>query len=64
MFKPKDFMFEPGEALIYNNNAYYFFLGSLKISGLPYENYLQDIFLSLWDEKYIFGSNTKVTKTK
>jgi hypothetical protein len=22
MFKPKDFMFEPGEALIYNNNAY------------------------------------------
>ena len=40
-----DFLFEPGEALIYNNSAY-FFLGLIieKITEMSYEDYLQEQF--------------------
>ncbi|GMN04718.1 hypothetical protein MTsPCn5_01060 [Croceitalea sp. MTPC5] len=40
----KDFLFEPGEALIYNNSAY-FFLGLIieKVTGKSYEAYLKDV---------------------
>ncbi|MFT5253977.1 MAG: CubicO group peptidase (beta-lactamase class C family) [Flavobacteriales bacterium] len=66
MFKPKDFMFEPGEALIYNNNAYSY-LGLIieKVTGQSYEDYLKETFFKpLGMKSTSFGSNTKVTKNK
>ena len=66
MFKPKDFMFEPGEALIYNNNAYSY-LGLIieKVTGQPYEEYLKETFFKPLDmNSTSFGSNINVTKNK
>jgi CubicO group peptidase (beta-lactamase class C family) len=66
MFKPKDFMFEPGEALIYNNNAYSY-LGLIieKITGQSYEDYLKETFFKpLGMNSTSFGSNIIVTKNK
>jgi CubicO group peptidase (beta-lactamase class C family) len=66
MFKPKDFMFEPGEALIYNNNAYSY-LGLIieKVTGQSYEEYLKETFFKPLDmNSTSFGSNIKVTKNK
>lgn len=66
MFKPKDFMFEPGEALIYNNNAYSF-LGLIieKVTGQSYDDYLKEIFFKpLGMNSTFFGSNIIVTKNK
>jgi CubicO group peptidase (beta-lactamase class C family) len=66
MFKPKDFMFEPGEALIYNNNAYSY-LGLIieKVTGQSYEDYLKEIFFKpLGMNSTSFGSNIEVTKNK
>ncbi len=47
LVESKDFLFEPGEALIYNNSAY-FFLGLIieEVSGKTYEEYLQEQFFS------------------
>jgi CubicO group peptidase (beta-lactamase class C family) len=66
MFKPKDFMFEPGEALIYNNNAYSY-LGLIieKVTGQSYDDYLKEIFFKPLDmNNTSFGSNIEVTKNK
>jgi CubicO group peptidase (beta-lactamase class C family) len=65
-FKPKDFMFEPGEAQIYNNNAYSF-LGLIieKITGQAYDDYLKETFFKpLGMYSTSFGSNTEVTNNK
>ena len=45
LVEQNDFLFEPGEALIYNNSAY-FFLGLIieRISGKSYEEYLNEQF--------------------
>ena len=46
----KDFLFEPGEALIYNNSAY-FFLGLIieKVSQKSYAEYLNEKFFEPLD---------------
>jgi CubicO group peptidase (beta-lactamase class C family) len=66
LVEPKDFLHEPGEALIYNNTAFVF-LGLIieKVTGKPYEDYLQETFfdpLNMSNTSYT--SNTKVTKNK
>jgi CubicO group peptidase (beta-lactamase class C family) len=66
MFKPKDFMFEPGEALIYNNYAYAY-LGLIieKVTGQSYEDYLKETFFKpLGMNSTSYGSNIEVTKNK
>lgn len=66
LVEEKDFLFEPGEALIYNNSAY-FFLGLIieKISGKSYEEYLSEQFFEPlgMDDSY-YCSTTKVVKNK
>lgn len=62
----KDFLFEPGEALIYNNSAY-FFLGLIieKVTGKTYEEYIKKIIfepLGLKNTQYC--STSKVVKNK
>jgi CubicO group peptidase (beta-lactamase class C family) len=66
LVESKDFMFEPGEALIYNNSGY-FFLGLIieKVSGQSYEEYLQETFfdpLAMTSTSY--SSNSAITKNK
>jgi CubicO group peptidase (beta-lactamase class C family) len=66
LVEPKDFLFEPGEAMIYNNSAFVF-LGLIieKVSGQTYEDYLKETFfdpLGLHNTSY--SSNTKVIKNK
>ncbi len=61
-----DFLFEPGEALIYNNIAY-FFLGLIieKITGEKYEEYLKETFFEpLGMDHTYYCSTTKVVKNK
>lgn len=62
----KDFMFEPGEALIYNNSAY-FFLGLIieKVTGETYAKYLKDtFFVPLGMNNTSYSSISEVTKNK
>jgi CubicO group peptidase (beta-lactamase class C family) len=66
LVETKDFIFEPGEALIYNNSAY-FFLGLIieKVTGQIYEEFLKDTFfdpLGMTNTSYC--STSKVTKNK
>jgi CubicO group peptidase (beta-lactamase class C family) len=66
LVEPKDFLHEPGEAMIYNNTAFVF-LGLIieKVTEKPYEDYLQETFfdpLNMSNTSYT--SNTKVTKKK
>jgi CubicO group peptidase (beta-lactamase class C family) len=66
LVEPKDFLHEPGEALIYNNTAFVF-LGLIieKVTGKPYEDYLQEVFFDPLDmSNTSYTSNTKVTKNK
>ena len=66
ILETKDFLFEPGEALIYNNSAY-FFLGLIieKVSGKTYEEYLKEvIFDPLGMENTYYCSTRKVIKNK
>jgi CubicO group peptidase (beta-lactamase class C family) len=66
MWKPKDFMFEPGEALIYNSFAYVF-LGLIieKVTGQSYEDYLKETFFKpLGMNSTSYGSHSEVTKNK
>ncbi|TXD50463.1 MULTISPECIES: serine hydrolase domain-containing protein [unclassified Polaribacter] len=66
LIETKEFMFEPDEALIYNNSAY-FFLGLIieKITGQTYEAYLKEMFFSpLGMNATSYSSNTKITKNK
>jgi CubicO group peptidase (beta-lactamase class C family) len=62
----KEFLHEPGEALIYNNVAFVF-LGLIieKVTGQTYEDYLKAAFFDpLEMHSTSFGSNTKVVKNK
>jgi CubicO group peptidase (beta-lactamase class C family) len=66
ILETKDFLFEPGEALIYNNSAY-FFLGLIieKVTGKTYEEYLKEvIFNPLGMKNTQYCSNSKVVKNK
>lgn len=66
MMEGEDFLFEPGEALIYNNSAY-FFLGLIieKVSEQSYEEYLQRvIFEPLGMSNTHYCSTTEVVKNK
>ncbi len=61
-----DFLFEPNEALIYNNSAY-FFLGLIieKVSKQSYEEFLnQELFEPLGMNNTNYCSNSKVVKNK
>jgi len=66
LVESKDFMFEPGEALIYNNSAY-FFLGLIieKVTGQTYVEYLEDTFFEpLGMDNTSYCSTSEVTKNK
>lgn len=66
LVESKDFMFEPGEALIYNNSAY-FFLGLIieKVTGQSYTEYLEDTFFKpLGMDNTSYCSTSVVTKDK
>jgi CubicO group peptidase (beta-lactamase class C family) len=66
LIQPKGFMFEPGEAMIYNNNAYAY-LGLIieKISEQSYEEFLKATFFEpLGMSSTSYGSNTEVIKNK
>lgn len=62
----KEYLFEPGEALIYNNSGY-FFLGLIieKVSGKSYEEYLHEQFFEpLGMNNTYYCSTSKVIKNK
>ena len=66
MVEQEQFLFEPGEAMIYNNSAY-FFLGLIieKVSGMPYEDYLRKtIFEPLGMENTFYCSSSAVQKNR
>ena len=66
IIETKDFLFEPGEALIYNNSAY-FFLGLIieKVAEKTYEEYLDEvIFKPLGMHNTYYCSNSNVIKNK
>lgn len=66
LVEQKDFLFEPNEALIYNNSAY-FFLGLIieKVTGQDYETFLkQEIFDPLGMSNTSYCSNTNVVNNK
>ncbi|MFT6166530.1 MAG: CubicO group peptidase (beta-lactamase class C family) [Vicingaceae bacterium] len=66
LVEPKDFLHEPGEALIYNNVAFVL-LGLIieNITGQTYEEYLNEAFFEPLNMKStFFTSNTKVIKNK
>lgn len=60
------YLFEPGEAMIYNNSGY-FFLGLIieKVSGESYEEYLEEkIFSPLGMNNTYYCSTSKIVKNK
>lgn len=60
------FLFEPGEAMIYNNSGYYF-LGLIieKVTGQTYEEYLQEAFFGpLGMEDTYYCSSSEVVRKK
>ena len=66
LVEQKEFLFEPNEASIYNNSAY-FFLGLIieKVSGKPYEEFLeQEIFEPLGMENTSYCSNVDIEINK
>ncbi|MDT0540160.1 serine hydrolase domain-containing protein [Croceitalea sp. P059] len=66
IIETKDFLFEPGEALIYNNSAY-FFLGLIieKVTEKTYEQYLDEvIFEPLGMKNTYYCSTSKAVKNK
>jgi CubicO group peptidase (beta-lactamase class C family) len=66
LVESKEFMFEPGEALIYNNSAYYF-LGLIieKVTGQKYEEYLKETFFDpLGMNNTSYSSNSGIAKNK
>jgi len=66
LIEQKDFLFEPGEALIYNNSGY-FFLGLIieKITGMSYEEYLaKEFFNPLGMKDTYYSSNLKIITNK
>lgn len=66
LVEQKDFLFEPNEALIYNNSGY-FFLGLIieKVTEQGYEEFLkQEFFEPLGMNNTSYCSNTKIVKNK
>lgn len=66
IIETKNFLFEPGEALIYNNSAY-FFLGLIieKVTEKTYEQYLDEvIFEPLGMKNTYYCSTSKAVKNK
>ena len=66
LVESKEFMFEPSEALIYNNSAYYF-LGLIieKVTGQKYEEYLKETFFGpLGMNSTSYSSNSGIAKNK
>jgi CubicO group peptidase (beta-lactamase class C family) len=66
LVEKKDFLFEPGEAMIYNNTAY-FFLGLIiiKVSGKSYIDYLNEQFFQPLGMNHTYYCSTReVTKNK
>ncbi|MBL4904534.1 MAG: beta-lactamase family protein [Flavobacteriaceae bacterium] len=66
LMESKDFLFEPGEALIYNNTGY-FILGLIieKVAGQSYEDYLKEhVFDPLGMQNTSYCSSNKVIKNK
>lgn len=66
LIERNDFLFEPNEALIYNNSAY-FILGLIieKVTKQSYEGFLkQEIFEPLAMNNTTYCSNSKVVKNK
>ena len=66
LVEQKDFLFEPNEALIYNNSGY-FFLGLIieKVTEQGYEAFLkQEFFEPLGMDNTSYCSNSKVVKNK
>jgi CubicO group peptidase (beta-lactamase class C family) len=66
MVEEEGFLFEPGEALIYNNSAY-FFLGLIieELSGQSYEDYLAEAFFKpLGMEHTYYCSSSEVVEKK
>jgi CubicO group peptidase (beta-lactamase class C family) len=66
LVESKPFMFEPGEALIYNNSAY-FFLGLIieKVTEQTYAEYLEDTFFApLGMNNTSYCSTSEITNNK
>lgn len=66
LVEKNDFLFEPGEALIYNNSGYYL-LGLIieKVTDMSYEDYLaEQFFLPLKMNNTYYCSSSKVVKKK
>jgi len=66
LFAAEPFDFAPGEAMIYNNSAY-FLLGLIieKVSGMSYEDYIeQRIFAPLGMKDSRYCSNTEVVERR
>lgn len=66
LVEQRDFLFEPGEAMIYNNSAY-FFLGLIieKVSGMSYEDFLvQEFFTPLKMNNTYYCSTSEVIADK
>jgi CubicO group peptidase (beta-lactamase class C family) len=66
LVEQNEFLFEPNEALIYNNSAY-FFLGLIieKVTGQSYEEFLkQELFEPLGMDNTSYCSNTEVVNNK
>ncbi len=66
LLEQKEFLFEPGEAMIYNNSAY-FFLGLIieKVTDQSYEEFLQETFFTpLGMNNTHYSSMTEVFKNK
>ena len=66
LVEQKDFLFEPGEALIYNNSGY-FFLGLIieKVTGKSYEEFLKETFFEpLGMNNTHYSSTSEVVKNK
>lgn len=58
-----EFLFEPGEALVYNNSAY-FFLGLIieKVSAMSYENFLAEQFFNPLGMKHTYYCSTSTVR--
>ena len=66
LVEQEEFWFEPGEALIYTNSAYYF-LGLIieKLSGMSYEEYLSEqFFIPLGMNNTYYCSTSEIIQDK
>jgi CubicO group peptidase (beta-lactamase class C family) len=66
LFGNAPFLFEPGEALIYNNSAY-ILLGHIieKVSGVTYEEYIEEeLFAELGMTRSSYCSNSEVVERR